>query len=116
MSEKRKRLLDNLRKITEKEPEQINYGQVYSNLGKDRIYQNSSSVELINKDFSRYTGKINKRSITCQDVQGNNFRSYVYETTDKRWFDRAGLPIKKPDNLVGNNDTGDEESTDETVE
>ena len=79
------------------------------------MYQNYACVELINKDFSKYKGKINKRSITCQDVSGSNFRSYVYETADGRWFDRAGLPIKKPTNLVGNNDDSEEESTIEVI-
>ena len=29
-------------------------------------------------------------------MDGNNFRSYAYETQDGRWFDRAGMPIDKP--------------------
>ena len=113
---KRQQLLDNLKNITKKEPQAVNVGHVHSNLGCDRIYKTWASIELINKDFSKYTGRINKRSITCQDVAGMNFRSYVYETADGRWFDRAGLPIKKPTNLVGNNDKSAEESAEETVE
>lgn len=117
MSEKTKKLLEGLKSIAQKETklEEVNYGCIHSNLGGDRMYQNYASVELINKDFSKYKGKINKRSITCQDVAGNNFRSYVYETADGRWFDRAGLPIKKPTNLVGNNDDSEEESTIEVI-
>ena len=79
-------------------------GNIISNMGKDRIYMIWNTPELVNKDNSIYKGKINTRSITCQDVQGNNFRSYVYETADGRWFDRAGLPISKPTNLVTRSD------------
>lgn len=113
---KRQQLLDNLKNITKKEPQAVTFGHIHSNLGSDRIYQNWTSIELINKDFSKYTGRINKRSITCKDIAGANFRSYVYETADGRWFDRAGLPINKPTNLVGNNDKGEEDSAEETVE
>jgi len=118
MSEKSKQLLDNLKKITEKPAEQVSYQQVnvFSNMGRDRIYGmpgSNQEVELINKDNTKYSGKISRKSITCVGMDGNNFRSYVYETADKRWFDRAGLPIKKPDNLVGNNDTSEEGSTTE---
>ena len=115
MSEKSKKILENLKKITEKEPEQTRFSQVFSNLGADRIYGLWGSLELINKDMTRYKGKINKRSITCVDSQKNNFRSYVYETADGRWFDRAGLPINKPDNLVGKTDESEEGSTEETA-
>jgi hypothetical protein len=114
MSNKQK-LLDNLKNITKKEPEQTRFAQIYSNMGADRIYGIWGGIELINRDMSRYTGKINKRSITCVDLQKNNFRSYVYETADGRWFDRAGLPINKPDNLVGKNDESEEGSTEETA-
>ena len=112
---KSKELLQNLKKITEQEPEQTRFAQVYSNMGADRIYGIWGGIELINKDMSRYAGKINKRSITCVDLQKNNFRSYVYETADGRWFDRSGLPINKPDNLVGKNDESEEGSAEETA-
>ena len=114
MSNKQK-LLDNLKNIAKKEPEQTRFAQVHSNMGADRIYGIWGGIELINQDMSRYTGKINKRSITCVDLQKNNFRSYVYETGDGRWFDRAGLPIKKPNNLVGKTDESEEGSTEETA-
>ena len=113
---KRQQLLDNLKNITKKMTEQIRYSQVHSNMGEDRIYGIWGGIELINKDMSRYTGKINKRSITCVDLQKNNFRSYVYETADGRWFDRAGLPIKKPDNIVGKTDESEEEPAEATAE
>jgi len=115
MSEKSKQLLENLKAITKKESntdtEVINYRNIISNLGGDRIYGSvSGNVELINKNNSTYHGKINKRATIEKGLDGNNFRSYVYETADNRWFDRTGLPIKKPTNLVGNNDTSEEES------
>lgn len=112
MSEKSKQLLDNLKKITEKPAEQVSYQQVnvFSNMGRDRIYQQfNGDPELINKNNTRYSGKINRRSITCVGLDGSNFRSYVYETADGRWFDRAGLAIAKPNNLVGSSDTSEEE-------
>ena len=120
MSEKTKKLLEGLKSITKKEinVQEVRYEKIHSNLGGDRMYGMagaSTEVELINKDSTKYTGKINKRSITCVDTNKNNFRSYVYETADGRWFDRAGLPIDKPDNLVGKTDEGEEGSTEETA-
>jgi len=119
MSEKTKQLLENLKKITEKETkvQPTRYDQVFSNLEGDRIYGNITGVvELINKNNSIYKGKINKRSITVKGMYGNNFRSHVYETADGRWFDRAGMPIKKPNNLVGDkDDTSEERSTIEII-
>lgn len=120
MSEKTKELLEGLKAITKKsesESETVRYDHIFSNLDGDRIYGSiNGTVELINKDNSTYRGKINKRSITVKGIDGNNFRSYVYETADKRWFDRAGMPIKKPTNLVGDkDDTGEEGSTIEII-
>ena len=62
----------------------------------DRIYQDLyKNMELINKDGSVYTGKITKRTITCK-----GYTSFVHTTKDGRWFDRAGMPIDKPKNLI----------------
>ena len=62
----------------------------------DRIYGSiTGQLTLILKDGSTYRSKIDKRSIKLDD----NTLSYVYHA-DGRWFDRMGLPIKKPDNLV----------------
>jgi hypothetical protein len=120
MSEKSKQLLENLKAITKKaEPdnEAIRYDHIFSNLDGDRIYGSiNGKIELVNRDNSTYRGKINKRSTTVKGLDGNNFRSYVYETADGRWFDRAGMPIKKPTNLVGDkDDTGEEGSTIEVI-
>ena len=63
----------------------------------DRIYRNIyKQLNLIQKDGSTYTGKIDKKSIKLSD----GTLSYVRVTADNRWFDRHGMPIKKPDNLV----------------
>ena len=62
----------------------------------DRIYQDLyKNMELINKDGSVYTGKITKRTITCK-----GYTSFVHTTNDGRWFNRAGMPIDKPKNLI----------------
>jgi hypothetical protein len=68
-----------------------------SNLGGDRLYQNLyGTMELVNKDGSIYKGKIDTRSIKLSDGS----LSYVHLTGDNRWFDRVGMPINKPTNLV----------------
>jgi len=101
MSEKTKELLQKLKQITDKEPTQPAIeGVVVSNLGGDRIYSNfHGSVYLINKNNSYYRGKINKRSVMIQPSYGEPFRSYVYETSDGRWFDRSGMPTIVPKKL-----------------
>lgn len=98
MSEKTKQLLQKLKEITDKEPQpQIIDGVVVSNGGADRIYQYfHGSVYLVNKDNSYYQGKITKKFIKITNDRGETFRSYVYETADGRWFDRAGRPTTKP--------------------
>ena len=64
----------------------------------DRLYQQgiTDSMELINKDSTRYKGKVHRRRTTSKDVEGNNFFTVAYETEDGRWFDNCGMPIKKP--------------------
>ena len=65
----------------------------------DRLYAGyNDKVYVINKDFSQYQGEIIKRSITVKGTEGN-YRSHVYKTQDGRWFDRAGMPIDKPNSL-----------------
>lgn len=69
----------------------------------DRIYGQPASggdMKLINKDFTEYTGKIHKRATSVKGVDGNRFRSYCYVTDDNRWFNRSGMPIDKPNNLL----------------
>ena len=63
----------------------------------DRIYANIfKQLKLIQKDGTEYTGKIEKKSIKLAD----GTLSYVRVTADNRWFDRTGMPIDKPTNLV----------------
>ena len=62
----------------------------------DRIYGSiTGSLKLILKDGSTYDGKIDKKSIKLSD----GTLGYVYNVKNK-WFDRMGLPIDKPENLV----------------
>jgi len=62
----------------------------------DRIYQNiSGTLQLILKDGSIYNSKIDKKSIKLDD----GTLGHVYHA-DGKWFDRMGLPINKPHNLV----------------
>ena len=62
----------------------------------DRIYQNlHGTLELVLKDGSTYRSKIEKKSIKLDDgTLGHVFHA------DGKWFDRTGLPINKPHNLV----------------
>ena len=66
----------------------IAYDRIYSNLHK--------SLTLIQKNGSVYQGKIDKKSIKLLD----GTLSYVYVTADNRWFDKQGMTITKPTNLV----------------
>ena len=68
----------------------------------DRLYQQgvTDSMELINKDSTRYKGKVYRRRITVQNAQGENFFAVAYESADGRWFDNSGMPIKKPTNIT----------------
>ena len=68
----------------------------------DRLYQIgvTDSVELINKDSSKYRGRVYRRRITLQNAEGQNFFATAYESADGRWFDNCGMPIKKPTNIT----------------
>lgn len=72
----------------------------------DRIYQLgiTEEVELINKDSTRYRGKIYRRRIILQNTEGQNFFSTAYESADGRWFDNCGMPTIKSTNLILDND------------
>ena len=62
----------------------------------DRIYSRIfGNVYMIQKDGSQYKGKIEKRSIKLKD----GTLGFVYYA-DNKWFERGGLPIDKPENLV----------------
>jgi len=124
MSEKTKKLLQGLSELAKPNVNTVEVSyektQVASNCpaGKwiDRIYGmpgSNQEVELINKDCSKYKGKIHRRRITEQSLDGSNFFSHVYETADGRWFDRTGFPIAKPATLEKEqtDDKGIEEPT-----
>ena len=68
----------------------------------DRLYQLgvTDAVELINKDSTRYRGKIHRRRITVQNTEGQNFFALAYESADGRWFDNSGMPMKKPNSIA----------------
>tara|TARA_Y100001970_G_C13643030_1_gene559822 strand:- start:112 stop:426 length:315 start_codon:yes stop_codon:yes gene_type:complete len=94
-------------KVTEDKPT-----FVVSNLGEDRIYGNLfGEVRLINQDGTTYKGKIFKRRITMKNIDNSNYFSFVYETEDNRFFNKGGMPIKKPTNMVKQSDN---EDTDES--
>lgn len=62
----------------------------------DRIYSRIfGEVYMIQKDGTKYNSKIDKKSIKLDDGTLN----FVYHA-DGRWFDRTGMPIEKPNNLV----------------
>ena len=79
----------------------------------DRIYGDPfGSVYLIQQDYTRYEGKITKKSITIQStVDGRNMKSFVYITDDGRWFDRAGIPML-PKNEQLDKEDNDDRNTD----
>ena len=68
----------------------------------DRLYQTgvTESLELINKDSTRYKGKIHRRRLTVSGPDGQNFFAVAYESADGRWFDNCGMPIKKPNSIA----------------
>jgi len=75
----------------------------------DRIYGTDNTRRLIQKDGTVYAGTLTKRRITVKRLNGEgSFNSHVWETADGRWFDRGGMPIEKPKQLVNDKE---EEST-----
>ncbi len=68
----------------------------------DRLYQLgvTEAMELINKDSTKYRGKVYRRRITVQNTEGQNFFAVAYESADGRWFDNSGMPMKKPTDVV----------------
>lgn len=61
----------------------------------DRIYGFIDNLRLVQRDYSVYTGAINKKTILVKGTDGKNFRSHIFVTADGRYFDRGGLPISK---------------------
>ena len=63
----------------------------------DRIYGGGAlRLRLIQKDGTEYQGKITKKTILVDGINGK-FKSHIYITDDKRTFDRSGLPVYNVD-------------------
>ena len=75
-------------KIYSSETKFVSYDRIYGNIYKQ--------LKLIQKNGTEYTGKIEKKSIKLED----GTLSFVHKTTDNRWFNRSGMPISKPTNLI----------------
>ena len=75
-------------KIYSSETKFVSYDRIYGNIYKQ--------LKLIQKNGTEYTGKIEKKSIKLED----GTLSFVHKTTDNRWFNRTGMPIGKPINLI----------------
>ena len=75
-------------KIYSSETKFVAYDRIYGNIYKQ--------LRLIQKNGIEYKGKIEKKSIKRAD----GTLSYVHKTADNRWFDKAGMPISKPTNLI----------------
>ena len=75
-------------KIYSSETKFVAYDRIYGNIYKQ--------LRLIQKNGIEYKGKIEKKSIKLE----NGTLSFVHVTADNRWFDKAGMPIDKPTNLI----------------
>ena len=79
----------------------------------DRIYGSPASgghLRLIQADYTNYKGKIHKKQLILKGIDGNNFKSHCFVTDDGRWFDRTGIPMLKPTEVVEDEDNGTEDS------
>jgi hypothetical protein len=85
----------------------------------DRIYSNpNGNVRLIQADYTDYQGKIHKKQLILKGIDGSNFKSHCFVTDDGRWFDRTGIPMLKPNEIVEDEDnrTEDSQDTEEGIE
>ena len=93
-----------------------NYTIVSNHIGPngepaDRIYGNPfGQLRLIQADYTTYKGNIKKKQLIKKDMDGNNFKTFCYVTEDGRWFDRGGISMLPPDDVV------EEENEDDTRE
>ena len=79
------------------ETNKVYLGDGYKFTSYDRIYSNlHKSLTLIQKNGSEYEGRIDKKSIKLLD----GTLGHVYVTADNRWFEKQGMPISKPTNLI----------------
>ena len=110
-SNKTKKLLEDLKEITQKpRPKEPVYRPISNQYGEDengkpiyidRMYGDLyGNNKLILKSGHTYKGKIYKKRhlITSKDLFGNknNFYSKCYVTADGRWFDQSGMPMDAP--------------------
>ena len=78
----------------------------------DRIYGSGPTQRLIQKDATIYQGTLTKRRITVKRLtKEGSFNSHVRETADGRWFDRGGMPIEKPEQLINDKEESTETSS-----
>ena len=87
----------------------------------DRIYGSPASggqLRLIQADYTTYTGKIHKKQLILKGIDGSNFKSHCFVTDDGRWFDRTGIPMLKPNEIVEDEDnrTEDSQNAEEGIE
>ena len=133
-SEKTKKLLEGLGKITDSAPKSFQNEKFHSYTNRyypntihplpaiydkakrkkdedgeeyimiDRVYGSLYEDHLLQKDGTRYAGKLYKkrRLVVRKDPitgEKKNFYSPCTSTADGRWFDNTGLPIEAPDKL-----------------
>ena len=89
----------------------------------DRIYGSPASgghLRLIQADYTNYKGKIHKKQLILKGIDGNNFKSHCFVTDDGRWFDRTGIPMLKPTEVIededNDNGTEDSQNTEEGIQ
>jgi len=83
----------------------------------DRLYGNPfGQLRLVQADYTEYKGNIKKKQLIKTDINGNNFKSYCYVTEDGRWFDRGGISMLPPDDVVEEESEDDGRETSENTE
>ena len=111
-SEKTKKLLEGLGKITDSAPKQFTpqkFTVISNQYGEDskgnpiyidRLYGGlAGTTTLVQKDHTEYKGKIHKKRRLVKAKSGNSFYSVCYQTADNRWFDNSGMPMEAPNNV-----------------
>ena len=83
----------------------------------DRIYGNPfGQLRLIQADYTEYKGNIKKKQLIKQGLDGNNFKTFCYVTDDDRWFDRGGISMLPPDDVIEEENEDDRRETRENTE
>jgi len=65
----------------------------------DRMYGASYTQRLIQADGSEYQGKIYDKRKIIKKEDGTSFYTKCHMTTDGRWFDGSGMPMKPPTDI-----------------